>query len=384
MANGTLRISESAPLPDSHVFPRQHDKFLIMDGLRGVAAAFVFTRHTSALWSVTFFQSYLAVDLFFVLSGFVIGNAYAEKLLQGRLSILEFMKIRLVRLYPVYLLATFVSLVAAVCEHSSTGAPANIKQLSESFLLTLLFLPSHYGHGNMFFPLNGPFWSLFYELILNFALAVLLAKKALPLMGFLIVAFAAEIIWASLRFNGLDTGFSWDRGSIATAISRAGFGIFCGYLLCRFGTSRYRRLGIWFGTSFGALPLIAGAAAILAWPSLGSIDWLFDSLAVLVAFPAIVLLASKIPTPHLLRLPFALLGEISYPMYALHAPIGALVFLAVRPILGESRSVYGIALMLGVSLASLAVSRVFDKPVRDALTRQFIGGRIGTSAPAKA
>ena len=95
--------------------------FTTLDGLRGIAALAVITRHAAAYFSSVsiyvlpnagappisvgpFFESYLAVDFFFVLSGFVLAHAYGERLRHG-LSAMQFMAIRLIRLYPLYLLS---------------------------------------------------------------------------------------------------------------------------------------------------------------------------------------------------------------------------------------------------------------------------------------
>ncbi len=51
----------------------------------------------------------LAVDLFFALSGFVLAHAYEQKFERG-MTAFDFMKIRFIRLYPLYILALFISL----------------------------------------------------------------------------------------------------------------------------------------------------------------------------------------------------------------------------------------------------------------------------------
>lgn len=58
----------------------QKHKYLTLDAIRGVAAIFVFTQHAGQLFGGRqFLHSYLAVDLFFVMSGFVISVAYDRK-----------------------------------------------------------------------------------------------------------------------------------------------------------------------------------------------------------------------------------------------------------------------------------------------------------------
>ncbi|WP_044531373.1 acyltransferase family protein, partial [Herbaspirillum sp. B65] len=79
----------------------QHkDHFLTLDGFRGIAAILVVLRHTTPYFGDNpFFSSYLAVDLFFLLSGAVVARSYEHRLQQD-MSLRQFMWIRLLRLYP--------------------------------------------------------------------------------------------------------------------------------------------------------------------------------------------------------------------------------------------------------------------------------------------
>ena len=87
--------------------------FITLDGLRGVAALAVATRHAPFLWQAGhptgfLYESYLSVDFFFVLSGFVLAYAYDERFRTG-MSARQFMSARLIRLYPLYLFAFLIS-----------------------------------------------------------------------------------------------------------------------------------------------------------------------------------------------------------------------------------------------------------------------------------
>src|SRR6185312_1216171 len=82
--------------------------FPILNGMHGIAAILIVVRHTAPIFGQNpFSESYLAVDLFFVLSGVVIANAYESKLLEG-MEVAQFAKIRLIRLYPLYALSLFL------------------------------------------------------------------------------------------------------------------------------------------------------------------------------------------------------------------------------------------------------------------------------------
>ena len=80
--------------------------FYGLDALRGIAAAVVVTRHAPALFGIGLFpNSSLGVDLFFVMSGFVIAHAYDQRIEKG-LNWRQFLVIRAIRLYPLDLLGT--------------------------------------------------------------------------------------------------------------------------------------------------------------------------------------------------------------------------------------------------------------------------------------
>ena len=96
--------------------------FGTLDGLRGIAALAVVTRHVPD----TTFQdllpgSTLAVDLFFVLSGFVLAHSYTERL-RGEMGAIAFMRVRIIRLYPLYILGS-----ALVAAHFALSAGFNYR-----------------------------------------------------------------------------------------------------------------------------------------------------------------------------------------------------------------------------------------------------------------
>ena len=154
--------------------------YLILDGLRGVAALLVICYHifegfaTSPL-DQKFNHGYLAVDFFFLLSGFVVGYAYDARLRSGSMTTREFLLRRLVRLHPMVVLAAVVGLVAFLavgCERwDGTTTPIGMVLLAT--LMTALMIPAApsagadvRGNGELF-SLNGPAWSLFFEYVGN-------------------------------------------------------------------------------------------------------------------------------------------------------------------------------------------------------------------------
>ena len=83
--------------------PNTDSRYATLDGLRGAAAMVVVFVHFHALYHLPEIEhGYLAVDLFFAMSGFVIANAYDRKLSSGELNWQKYFVLRLFRLYPLY------------------------------------------------------------------------------------------------------------------------------------------------------------------------------------------------------------------------------------------------------------------------------------------
>ncbi|HEX7694251.1 MAG TPA: acyltransferase family protein, partial [Sphingomonas sp.] len=98
-------------------------RFVVLDGMRGLAALSVVALHTAQYFPSQTgpARAYLAVDFFFMLSGFVMAHAYGDKLRAG-LTIKGFAEIRLARLYPMIFLGVTLGLLARVCAPDGSGA----------------------------------------------------------------------------------------------------------------------------------------------------------------------------------------------------------------------------------------------------------------------
>ena len=103
-----LSISASA-------YPDSKPQYAILDGLRGVASLVVvafhlFEAHAASHADQIINHGYLAVDFFFVLSGFVIGYAYDDR--WGRMTYRDFFKRRLIRLHPMVVMGMLIGAAA--------------------------------------------------------------------------------------------------------------------------------------------------------------------------------------------------------------------------------------------------------------------------------
>src|SRR5579863_6197665 len=213
----------------------QQNRYAFLDGIRGIAAIAILTRHTGEFWHFKLFRSYLAVDLFFVLSGFVIAHAYDQRLREGTLSVARFMLVRLIRLYPVYLLSVLFAgalLIAGI----DTDHPGHMSlgEMLGVIALTALYLPTHMsGDEPQLFPLNGPYWSLMFELIANACYAMLRPLLTGRLLSAIVAVFGILVIAVTHHDGRLAAGYLWGYESVVAGFVRAIFGIFFGLLLYR-------------------------------------------------------------------------------------------------------------------------------------------------------
>src|SRR6059058_2255738 len=151
---------------------KRHYKTL--DGLRGVAAVTVVVFHIFETFSggdhtrQIINHGYLAVDFFFVLSGFVIGYAYDDR--WGKMSLGEFFKRRLIRLHPMIIIGMLIGAVTFYFQDSSAFPMIHHVPLGKLLLVMLIgctLIPVGQsldirGWGEMH-PLDGPAWTLFFE-----------------------------------------------------------------------------------------------------------------------------------------------------------------------------------------------------------------------------
>ena len=345
--------------------------FATLDGLRGLAALLVVYHHQHlAGINGAPPSAYLAVDLFFLMSGFVIAHAYEDKLSSG-MAPLAFMRLRLIRLYPLYLLGSVVGLgVALAFWRLSAVHPTNLAELVRVTMLGLVMAPTFSPDATvMAFPLNGPAWSLFFELGVNLIYAVAAVRLSSRWLSLTCAACAGVMAILALRGNDLNVGFQ--TLSFLWGVPRVALSFFAGVLIYRLHRSgKLPRIAV---SPLWALVLALG---LIAAPiEVGPIGAL---VVVTVGFPMVLLLAvcAEEPASGLAR-PFALLGEASYPLYAIHGPIVVGLMMASRFWgwdLPGVRLEVAFALPLALSAVALVLSRRFDQPIRAWL------GRIGAPA----
>jgi peptidoglycan/LPS O-acetylase OafA/YrhL len=354
---------------------KQH--YQVLDGLRGTAALTVVVFHVlEMLWPEPvqnpLHHAYLAVDFFFMLSGFIVGHAYDDRL--PKMGFGQFLRVRARRLHPLALLGLVIGLGGYLLDpFAPTQKTASAGSIALTFGLMLLTLPSpglpnRYGETHS---LNGPTWTLFQEYLANIVYGLIgprLGKRGLAVV--VVVAGAALLAVAS-TLKHLGTGWGWDTFWIAPV--RTAFPFFAGLLLHRLGARLKSPLG--FGLL--SLVLLAVFAAPFA-PNAGkvSLNGLMEAGFIILVFPLVIVAGAAAPMgfgPHgWLGKLCAFSGAISYPLYITHYPFiyifGHWVWTTKPP--RDQIAWVGAGMIVFVVALAWAAMRFYDTPLRAWLARR--------------
>jgi peptidoglycan/LPS O-acetylase OafA/YrhL len=341
--------------------------FYSLDGIRGVAALLVVLRHITPFFQLIDFQeSYLAVDVFFVLSGVVLRNSY-ESRLRRDLSVRRFCVIRLVRLYPLYLAGSVIGCLALARE----GTDAI--HLVFYAALGLLFLPSPLP-GSALYPFDGPAWSLFFELAVNFVYARFLSLLNTRVISLVMAVSALALVLAIVLSpdHSLDVG--WTRLSFIGGFPRVAFSFFAGVLMARYYLSHQRHIALpgWVALCAPWIPLALTALVLTAAPP-PVLQPYFDFAAITMIFPAAVFVGLWFQPGRIGQSVDKFLGVISYAIYVLHRPLAgffhALMTARVRTFVDHHAPWPGIAFLAVLILICWGLDYAYDQPVRRWLLR---------------
>lgn len=325
-------------------------------------------------------HGYLAVDFFFVLSGFVVAYAYDNRIKSGKMSRWDFVKRRLIRLQPMVVLG---AVIGAVCFYFAKleawdTASVGIESLLWATLLTALLIPvsPNYeirGNGEMY-PLNGPMWSLLFEYIGNVFYIWFLRKlsdRALTAFVMLTgIGLASFAIFGP--FGSIGVGWTMDNSNIIGGVFRILFSFSAGMLLSRRFKPRKIKGAFWIASVviifLLAMPRIGGEANL--W-----LNGIYESICVIVVFPFLVTLgASESDTSAISTRVSNFLGKISYPLYVVHYPFLYLYYswVKVNNLAFEESLVGAAAFIFGSIMLAYLAMRFYDEPIRRWLTKQYI------------
>jgi peptidoglycan/LPS O-acetylase OafA/YrhL len=352
--------------------------FEVLDGLRGTAAVMVVLFHLMGMpiaWADKgqwLHHAAMAVDFFFGLSGFVIAYAY-----DGRwpaMSVLQFVRIRLIRLHPLVLLGAVLGLISFLVDPFAANQKlVPLSVVLVDFLLALLLLP-HPVLPNRWtdtHSLNSPAWSLLQEYIGNLAYALVLRRLGTRALGAVTAAAALWLGWLLWHRNSIDMGSDWLSWWGAPA--RMAFSFTMGLWLYRV---RERLPQLRLGWGVLSLVLVLVFAAPLVPKTIPHGNGLFEGAVAMLLFPAILLCGAHSAIGGIERTLCTLAGRISYPIYILHYPF-LLVYmnyaLNAKPSPANLLLVGAGVFVLVVAVSWLAL-RLYDEPVRARL-RRFAGAR---------
>lgn len=359
--------------------------YALLDGLRGVAALLVVWYHVFEGFQfagnkpiIDFVNhGYLAVDFFFILSGFVIGYAYDDRW-GKRLTMGGFFRRRLTRLHPMVVMGALLGAVSFVFTDMERwdGTHSTLLLTAVALLCTCLMLPALpgmprevRGNGEMF-PLNGPCWSLFFEYIGNLLYATVLRRLSTRMLGGLTTALSCALAWFAITdqsgYGSIGVGWTIDATNLLGGMLR---------MLCPF------TIGMFMSRVFKPLNHVRGAfwaGAILLLllfhvPFIGScgawcLNGVFEVVCIIGVFPAIIwLAASGTTTDHVSTSICRFLGNLSFPLYIVHYPLMYVFYMWLI-----KNEVYTLAKTWPVALATVLCSigtawlclKFYDKPIR--------------------
>lgn len=363
--------------------------YVILDGLRGVAALMVllmhlFEGHTGGdLHKMIINHGYLAVDFFFLLSGFVVAYAYDDR--WGGMTQWEFYKRRLVRLQPMVIFGSIVGAALFVFQIDPFYPLAAGASLWQVLMLmgigfTLIPVPPSMdvrGWGETF-PLNGPAWSLFFEYCANILYAAGLYKLSNRWLG-LLVAIAGAALFHLAVFGergDLVGGWTLTGEGVYIGFVRLLFPFFAGVLMMRLGM-RIRMKGAFWASSLLlivalSLPRFGGTANL--W-----MNGLYEALCVLVIFPLVVAIGAGQQQMEGVSLRIArFFGDLSYPLYITHYPLVYIYMAWIvtdKPTTNEA-ILGGVAVAIGAVAIAYASLKLYDLPVRRWLGKRLLSRNV--------
>ena len=376
----------------SAAFKDTKPHYELLDGLRGVAALLVVFYHIFEGLSfaaggtviTVINHGYLAVDFFFILSGFVISYAYDNRWGKS-FTTRNFFKRRLIRLHPMIVMGAVVGLIAFLIQGGvkwdGTHVPVTMAILA--LICTFFFIPaipgSCYeirGNGEMF-PLNGPFWSLFFEYIGNILYALFIRRLSDRQLSILVVCLGIGLAWFALfdvvGYGMIGVGWTLDSLNFFGGLTRMLFPFTLGMLLSRKFHSFKISGAFWICTVIliilFCIPYIEGKSPIC-------MNGLFEIACIALIFPVLIRIGAAGKTTDKLSTSICkFLGDISYPLYAIHYPV---MYVFYAWLIDNKLYTFGeiwqaaVIIYIGCILLAYSCLKLYDEPVRKWLSSKAV------------
>ncbi len=336
----------------------EHRHFPVLDGLRGIAALAVVLYHSYLNGGIVP-NGPLAVDLFFVMSGFVIANSYGGRL-AGGMTKLSFVARRFVRLYPMLFIGAFGGMVLALLHNKLSPMTAYPEHaLLTSGGLSLLVLPYlEPVLGEKAFTFNPPIWSLFFEIVANLVYVVIVRRLNIAILAVIVLTGLAGVVWYGPLGGGANNFFT-------PGFPRVACGFFGGVLLQQLWV-RYPALRF----KVGFFPLALALLALLAIP---------EVIGGLLFVPAFLFMAAivwgAIGSGSVERRPvLQFLGEISYPVYLIHwLTLYFFTFVGTKlHLVGDKYAIVVAVHLCAIPFIGYVVAHYYETPAR-----VWLGGLVG-------
>ncbi len=357
----------------------------VLDGLRGIAAIIVVTFHlteplgTSHL-DILVNHGYLAVDFFFLLSGYVIGYAYDDR--WEKMTIGNFLRRRIERLQLMVILGMTLGAIGFYFTDSTIWPLIHTVPIWKMLLVlfigyTILPVPLSLdirGWQEMH-PLNSVGWSLFFEYIANILYAIGIRKFSNWALAILVPVSAIALAHLAITSSNGDLSGGWTLNAehLRIGFTSMMFPFFAGLLLSRIAKpTQIKHSFLWCSL---------GLAIVLYMPRIGGANqlWMngvFEAVCIILVFPLLVYAgASGTDQSPLEKKLCKFLGDISYPLYLVHYP---LVYFYVAWISNNKgitfTETWPVALLIlaGSILLAYASLKWYDAPIRKWLNRRAV------------
>lgn len=367
-------------LLDRDARPLGHDTahFLGLDGLRGVAALVVAYLHADFTFGIGYLPgtASLAVDFFFMLSGFVLAHAY-DKRLQLGMTWPGFMRVRLIRLSPMLFFGSVLgTIVFLAAQHQNRvyDGPTSVWMIVGSFLI----LPVGWPIGDKTaYPLNIAYWSLFFELVASAVYATRWGRCSLrtvcvAVLGFALATGVMTFVSRPYISNGVKSpDFLWGFVRVTYPFSAGVLLYRLRYLWGHIVHWRVIAVSCWWLMA----TLLAGALLL-------PIDSAWCDLALSFGvFPLLIMGAASLRLSAATTSACLILGRLSYPLYILHWPVYRLLHGAAQTLhLDIAPWVQALAGAAAAIVLAQVTLTVWDEPVRRWLSRR----RMYTASSPKA